>query len=661
MTTSKSFGASLLPVYAFDLVASAASCVSWWILGVVNMPVFIALTLLRGLLTGTYLWRGTRPLRHLSSMQSLATLGDGSVVELDRSLQRLPAQFARLYLASAFLTPLIAVALARVGIPDRLPIASAELLSSVLASLSSAVVVSAMIFVVSVVALGPAHAGLSRELLRRSLRPRRPAASYHRQLMTTTLSLVFACLVGFGAMANKVRIDAVRGQVVAEQLRRVELAAQRSRSQTQPELGLEFVEERQLPESLRARLAREGSPAPLAVFDVELEQVVAAAPLETGRWLLAHADPNEELGLFVALLLGLSAGILGGTYLALRALSALLLDPISELSVMAQRLVAGGELRSLGRLAPRREDELGGLTRSFNELLDMLEELTTAAHAVADGDLRVELERPGDLHDALRAMLGQLHETVSELRTLAVEVSGASHEIQASTRAQEHTAEQQAISVRETSAMVDSLAAGAERINSVAERVQDNAERSLRSNEATNLQLGELDALSAGLGELLELISEIADRSDLLALNGSLEATRAGEAGRSFALVAVEMRRLAERVSGTVADGRTRIEGIADANAGVLESTRSSRQLAKATAEAAREISAVTGAQGRDTELASSASRALAQHIEANAAALSQIRAATEGLHQRVAEVEELSRSFRLRDGASPPLTKSRR
>src|SRR5690606_16131120 len=92
--------------------------------------------------------------------------------------------------------------------------------------------------------------------------------------------------------------------------------------------------------------------------------------------------------------------------------------------------------------------------------------------------------------------------------------------------------------------------------------VLGDAEQAVATTDDTAAQITALRRHTASIGELLQTIGEIANRSDLLALNGSLEATRAGEAGRGFSLVATEMRRLAERVTGTVEDVRGRVEQI---------------------------------------------------------------------------------------------------
>lgn len=119
-------------------------------------------------------------------------------------------------------------------------------------------------------------------------------------------------------------------------------------------------------------------------------------------------------------------------------------------------------------------------------------------------------------------------------------------------------------------------------------------------------------------------------------------------AGRGFALVAAEMRRLAERVTGTVNDVHEA------ATASTVVATQESRELAQSTAEAARQISAVTLRQSKDTEQASIDVHSVAEMVAAAASATTETRAAAEGLRRQAAELERLIGQFELDEARSP-------
>jgi methyl-accepting chemotaxis protein len=102
--------------------------------------------------------------------------------------------------------------------------------------------------------------------------------------------------------------------------------------------------------------------------------------------------------------------------------------------------------------------------------------------------------------------------------------------------------------------------------------------------------------------EALQGISEIARKSELLALNASLEGTRAGEAGRGFSLVASEMQRLAERVVTSVREIKTLTADVRGATASTVSSVSEAVEIARATADAARHIRAISQLQQDATD-----------------------------------------------------------
>ena len=173
------------------------------------------------------------------------------------------------------------------------------------------------------------------------------------------------------------------------------------------------------------------------------------------------------------------------------------------------------------------------------------------------------------------------------------------------------------------------------------------AERSLETTKIASAELHHLREHARSVTELLELIHEIADRSDLLALNGSLEAVRAGEAGRGFSIVAVEMRRLAERVGGVVESIRRRVASI-EASAGTaVDSTERSRTLAESTTKAAHAINDVVIEQGRKTQDAVVAVGQVADAVSTFEGSVDQTRSTAEGLREHARRLELLTSEFR--------------
>ncbi len=152
--------------------------------------------------------------------------------------------------------------------------------------------------------------------------------------------------------------------------------------------------------------------------------------------------------------------------------------------------------------------------------------------------------------------------------------------------------------------------------------------------------------------ELLDVIRDIADKSDLLALNGSLEASRAGEGGHGFALVAAEMRRLAVRVTASVEDVKKLVSDVRESSSSTIMATEEGRRLARATTEAARSITLVSQQQRSGTEQVSQSVRGLTDVVTQAAAATSQTRTSAQGLKRQADLLSDLVRKFEVAEGA---------
>ncbi|WP_242342452.1 methyl-accepting chemotaxis protein [Anaeromyxobacter terrae] len=291
-----------------------------------------------------------------------------------------------------------------------------------------------------------------------------------------------------------------------------------------------------------------------------------------------------------------------------------------------------------------------------------LERLRDTAAAIAAGDLGRQIDmdataETADLAASFGAMIEGLQATIAELREAAFTLDGRSSDILGSVTRQAAMAAQQAAAINETSTTASEIAQTSKQATQHADSVIEMTRRSddlsqeglqtveeaVKASASLGEQVNKIASSMSGLsertlqvGEIISSVKDLAEQSNLLALNASIEASKAGEHGRGFAVVAMEMRNLAEQSRQAAVQIRAILQEI----------QRSARDAAAATDEGAKRATAAMG-------LARSAGEAiegLAMVIRESAVAARQIanntRQQTIGVDQMVAAISELSQAI---------------
>ena len=376
--------------------------------------------------------------------------------------------------------------------------------------------------------------------------------------------------------------------------------------------------------------------------------VIRAVLLPDGRVAGAIVSLSGVGVGFVGELASGMASVIPVVLLAAWLLSRSVSVPLARIAEATRRAAVVGDLSKMGVVPVARLDEVGTVAGNVNELVDRMRAVAEVARRVGGGQLDVILVGKGELQEAFRGMLDQLRSVVHELYETSTDVAAAAAEILAASQEQETAVTSHVAGMAEITEAMEALSGSASHVAGAVQGVLENAERTLQNTDQMVMRIDELTRHAGRIGDILDVIREIADRTDLLALNGSLEASRAGEAGVGFSLVAAEMRRLAERVTGSVGDIKSLLADIRESGASTVVATEESRKLAGGTTQVARQITLATQRQQTSTEQVTANARMVADVLRQSAGATSQTRATAEALEEQAERLMALVSRFDL-------------
>ncbi len=303
--------------------------------------------------------------------------------------------------------------------------------------------------------------------------------------------------------------------------------------------------------------------------------------------------------------------------------------------------------------------------------------ISNAAEQIAAGDLTINeirvksRDETGQLANSFNNMVQNLRDLIYQVRTSAEQVAASSEELNASAEqtsaATEHIAtsiqqvatgtDQQVQSVEETAQGINEMSKGVQQIadnaHSVYNTAIDASEKATSGNKTVQTAVNQMNSINSsidglskvitGLGEqskqigqIVQVISDIAAQTNLLALNAAIEAARAGDQGRGFAVVADEVRKLAEQSAGSAEQISLLIGAIQN------ETDKAIQSMEGATNEVSDGITLVHSAGEAFGDIQSSINE-VSKQIGDVSAAVQQISASTEQMIQSVDMISEIA------------------
>ena len=353
----------------------------------------------------------------------------------------------------------------------------------------------------------------------------------------------------------------------------------------------------------------------------------------------------------------------------------------NQAAALAQQVFSQSRIGVIGMIALTALITIGLAVLLTRSIVSPLAQSLRVAQGVASGDLTGEItvsgkDEPARLQQALKGMQENLRETIQRISQSSSQLASASEELSSVTEDATRGLHQQSQEIEQAATAVNQMTAAVEEVASnavatsqasresdrIAQHGREQVHQTVLSIEsladdvtANATQVEDLAQKVYGISKVLDVIRSIAEQTNLLALNAAIEAARAGEAGRGFAVVADEVRALAHRTQQSTQEIEQMIGGIQQGTDQAVSAMQQSNGRARATLEIAKSAgtaleeiaSAFTLINERNLVIASASEQqaAVAREVDRNLMNIRDLSMQTSaGANQTSAASQELSR-----------------